>query len=233
VLVIFPGETYYPGDIVIYGGLYYVVTAEFTASSNEDALKEQLDRNTDPVSVVPRLVATSIVYDELMQQFSSKYSATPRMWVENGDILLSADPKKGNVVYTHNIGNWGEFYGNLSEASITMVINPQADINKVLRTLEFNSIVRDDLKQIDRDITITGFRIQTQNQDTGVIPFSSGRIKRRFDKWRVKIPRDTDSINQKARLRSTHFIVTLYFDNNVNKEFIMNRLLSYFDYQIF
>ena len=233
VLDIVSGETYYPGDIIIYEDSYYVVNEEFTASANPEILQGQINKYTDKVSINPTLKATSIVYDELMQQFSSKYSATPRMWIENGDILLSADPAEGNLLYTHNIGNWGEFYGNVEEASITLVINPQADINKILRTLEFNSIVRDDLKQIDRSVTITAFRVETQDQDTGKIPFSSGRIKRRFDKWRVKLPRDANSINQRARLRSTHFIVTLYFDNSDNKEFIMNRLISYFDYQIF
>lgn len=227
------GGVYAEGDIIIYGGLYYIVTAGFTASFDPKTLIAQIKRYTDPISINPKTEAVTIVYDELIQQFSSKYSATPKMWIENGDILLSADPNKGPVVYTHNIGNWGEFYGKVEEASITLVINPQADINKVLRTLEFNSIVRDNSKQVDRDITITAFRVETQDQDTGKIPYSSGRIKRRFDKWRVKLPRDINSTNQRARFRSTHFIVTLYFDNDVNKEFIMNRLISYFDYQIF
>lgn len=226
------GNTYYPEDIIFYQGSYYIVTHEFIASKNSKILAGQLDKYADPISINPILTGTTIVYDELMQQFSSKYSATPKMWIDNGDILLSADPAKGNTIYTHNIGNWGEFYGNIEEASITLVVNPNADINKILRTLEFNSIVRNDLKQIDRTKTITGFRIQTQVQDSGIIPFSSGRIKRRFDKWRVKLPRDINSASQQGRFRSTHFIVTLYFDNAVNKEFIMNRLISYYDPQI-
>jgi len=90
---------------------------------------------------------------------------------------------------------------------------------------------RDNNKLVDRTKTITAFRIQNEYQDTGKILYSSGRIKRRFDKWRVKIPRDIN--NNRARLRSSYFIVTLYFDNTENRELIMNRLISYFDYQIF
>ena len=59
------------------------------------------------------------------------------------------------------------------------------------------------------------------------------RFKRKFDKWRIRIPRDQNSISKQGRLRSTHFIVTLYFDNTKNRQLIMNRLMSYFDYQIF
>jgi hypothetical protein len=111
------------------------------------------------------------------------------------------------------------------------VINHQPDINKVLRFIEFNSIVRDRNKNIDREQTITSFRIHNEYQDTGIVPFSTGRIKRRFDKWRLKIPRDTN--NQRSRLRSTYFILTLYFDNSYNKELILNRIVSHFDLQIY
>jgi hypothetical protein len=164
------------------------------------------------------------------------YSATPQIWIDNGDILMTPGPinSGGDLnVYTHNIGNWGEFYGDIKEASITLVINPNADINKVLRTLEYNSIVRDNNKIVDRAATITAFRIQNQTQDTGIIPFSSGRIKRKFDKWRVKIPRDITTTSQKGRLRSSYFVITLYFDNTSNKELIMNKLMSYYDVQMF
>jgi hypothetical protein len=230
-LSLLTNTTYYIGDIVYLGIAYgYVqVTTQFTTGSNK--LTNIGIALANSVTYTPKNV--SIVYDEIAQKFSSMYSATPKIWIDNSDILLSPSPDANNVVYTHNIGNYGEFYGNVEEASITLVINPQADINKILRTLEFNSIVRDDAKVIDRDVTITAFRIKTQTQDTGKVLFSANRIKRKFDKWRVKIPRDINTTNQHGRLRSTHFIVTLYFDNTVNKQLIMNRLLSYFDYQIF
>jgi hypothetical protein len=175
----------------------------------------------------------TIVFDELTDQFSSKYSATPKIWLNNGDIILSPDPANSDIIYTQNIGNWGEFYGTVKECSITMVLNFQADINKILRTLEFNSIVRDNNKIIDRTKTITAFKITTEYQSTNKVPFSADRIMRKFDKWRIKIPRNQLSISKQDRLRSTHFVLTLYFDNLENKEIICNRLMSYYDIQIF
>jgi hypothetical protein len=173
----------------------------------------------------------TLVYDELMQEFSSFYSATPNIWIENGDILLSPNPFFRDTIFQHNKGNWGEFYGIVQESSIKMVLNEAADINKILRFIEFNSIVRDDSKTIDRTQTITGFRIETEYQDTGKITDLS-RIKRRFDKWRLKIPRNSLS-SKKDRLRSTHFILTLYFDNSYNKELILNRVSHFFDIQVY
>jgi hypothetical protein len=220
--------TYNPGDLVLVNGQYYLVHTKFETGSN-DAQNFILLEFYSKI-VIPN---ASLVYDELMQKFSSFYSATPTMWIENSDILLSPNPNNSEDIFTHNIGEWGVFYGNNTECHLTMVLNLQADINKILRTLEFNSIVRDNDKVIDRTKTITAFKITTEYQDTGKIPYSSDRIKRKFDKWRVKIPRDTLSNNQQARLRSTHFVLTLYFDNQDNKEIIVNRLMSYFDYQIF
>ena len=226
--------SYFPGDIVFVSGMYVQIINKITTGDDEDANIQLIIENSIAFDITT--LNKSLVFDELAGQFSSMYSATPQIWIDNGDILMTAGPVNNDKtigIYTHNIGNWGEFYGNIQEASITLVINPNADINKVLRTLEFNSIVRNDLKVIDRTRTITAFKIKTEVQDTGKILFSAGRIKRRFDKWRVKIPRDVNSINQRGRLRSSHFIVTLYFDNKINKEIIMNRLMSYYDVQVF
>jgi hypothetical protein len=230
--------TYLVGEIVLVyiTGVYYIVTNEFTTGEDPFTAIGQLVANSDKLSDLTSPYNSTIVYDELLSEFSSMYSATPQIWIDNGDILMTPGPinSGGDLnVYTHNIGNWGEFYGDIKEASITLVINPNADINKVLRTLEYNSIVRDNNKIVDRAATITAFRIQNQTQDTGIIPFSSGRIKRKFDKWRVKIPRDITTTSQKGRLRSSYFVITLYFDNTSNKELIMNKLMSYYDVQMF
>lgn len=227
--------TYTVGTIVYVTSseLYYVVTEEFTSSlDKEQAILDLLTHST-VASNKNNFVDDTIVFDELMNQFSTRYSATPKIWINNGDILLSPSPEKSTYLFTHNIGNWGEFYSIPQEASITMVLNFQADINKILRTLEFNSIVRTDSKVIDRSKTITAFKITTEYQSTNKVAFSADRIKRKFDKWRVKIPRNQLSTARQDRLRSTHFVVTLYFDNLENKEIICNRLMSYYDFQMF
>tara|TARA_R100001510_G_C7656232_1_gene216053 strand:+ start:260 stop:4633 length:4374 start_codon:yes stop_codon:yes gene_type:complete len=178
----------------------------------------------------------SLIFDELAGQFSTRFSCTPPIWINNGNTLLSSrvDAEDIQSMYTHNIGDWGNFYEIVKSCELTLVINPEADINKVLRFLEFNSIVRGDDKVIDRTKTITGFKISTETQISDNIykttPDSLTRIKRRFDKWRIKLPRDKDS---KGRFRSTHFLLTLYFDNTYNKELIMNRLISFYDLQTF
>lgn len=194
---------------------------------NDEVLFTFLGNDTDG-----KIVNTTLVYDELMQHFVSFYSAAPSIYIENGDILLSPDPTNPEAIYQHNTGDYGRIYGDIKEASVTLVLNDKADVNKILRTLEFNSIVRDNNKIIDREQTITAFQIKTEYQDTGKVLFSTGRIKRKWDKWRVKIPRDQNN-GGTDRLRSTRFVLTLYFDNTYNKELILNRIIHYYNIQIF
>ena len=235
VLIPNTNTTYYPGDIIVINAeinYYVVVQEEITTGGSKPAIIDEILAVSETLENLNKIQDTSIVFDEITTSFSCRLSQTPKIWIDNADTLLSPNLSETNSsVYIHNIGNYGEFYGNITECSLSLVINEQADINKILRTIEFNSIVRDNNKLVDRTTTITAFRIQNEYQDTGKILYSSGRIKRRFDKWRVKIPRDIN--NNRARLRSSYFIVTLYFDNTENKELIMNRLISYFDYQIF
>lgn len=224
---------YLTGTIVFIDSEYYVVLNTFTSTSPLAQAKIELLANSRMLDKSDKLFDTSIVYDELVQQFSSHYSQTPSIYIENGDILLSPNPLLPKNIYQHNKGNWGQFYGITKESSITLIINPESDFNKVLRTFEFNSVVRTDDKTIDRTQTITAFRIQTEYQDTAKIPFSVNRIKRKFDKWRVKIPRNQISTLKRDRLRESYFILTLYFDNTYNKEIIVNRLISHYDVQMF
>lgn len=234
ILILTPDTFYEFEDIVQSGNNFYQVTNPdgFMAGSTRPAALADLVENSERIPK-PTEKNQTLVFDELAQAFSARYSATPKAYLENGDILLSGDPRFPTNIYTHNIGEWGSFYGNAEECSITIVVNPKADINKILRTFEFNSIVRDNNKVVDRTKTITAFQITTQYQDTGKVAFDENRIKRKFDKWRVKIPRNTLSATQHDRLRSTYFVLTLYFDNQENKELIMNRIISSVDYQMF
>jgi hypothetical protein len=231
---------YLIGDIVLTELLppvYRVLTANVdTTGLTLPQAQTLIEDNSNLLAKDFRINNTSIVYDELLQSFSTRLSQTPSIWINNHDILLSPHSQiAGNedIVYTHNIGNYGEFYGNIEECELTLVINPKVDFNKILRFLEYNSIVRDSNKVINRTETITAFRIQTEYQDSGKVAYSATRFKRRFDKWRLKLPRDINSADQKGRFRSTYFIVTLYFDNQENKQLIMNHLLSYYDIQVY
>ena len=178
------------------------------------------------------VISRTLVYDENVQQFSSFYTATPSIYISNRDVLISPSPGTSNM-FLHNEGNYGNFYNVVTEAYVKLIVNDNADIQKVLRFMEFNSIVRNSNKVQTRTETITAFQIETETQSTGKVAFSADRFKHKFNKWRLKIPRDQSSTSKQGRLRGTYFIVTLYFDNSTNKELILNKLLSHYDIQMF
>jgi hypothetical protein len=175
----------------------------------------------------------TLVYDELMQQFSSFYSAKPPIYIENKNALISPNPLSQGEAYLHNHGDYGSTYGVVKECYVTFVVNDKSDYNKVIRFIEYNSIVRTNTGVIDRALTITAFKIDTENQSTNKVLFSADRFKHKFNKWRLKIPRDQNSTSKQGRLRNTYFIVTLYFDNTSNKELILNHVLTHYDGQTF
>jgi hypothetical protein len=74
-------ETLYTvGQIVCTGPTTcYLVTEEFTSGETLEEARLDLATNSDPVSEA-EFKNLSIVYDELMQQFSSRYSVTPKVW---------------------------------------------------------------------------------------------------------------------------------------------------------
>ena len=235
---------YYPGEYVEYTvaliTYYYLVTTSFKTDPGDTFLEMQAElqlnglyiQDEDTIRDLSENKAT-LVFDELAKQFSSFYSAVPPIYLENGNILMSSNPSDLGVVFTHNKGNYGEFYSTVTESYIKLIINPDADINKVLRFIEFASTVREEDKTISRTETITAFRVQTEYQDTTKTAFSANTVKRRFDKWRIKLPRDQKSASRRGRLRSTHFILTLYYDNTYNKELILNRVMSHYDIQVY
>ena len=158
-----------------------------------------------------------------------------------------------------------EYFGeDAVELVLSFVVNSNSDINKILRFVEFNSTVSpvkekgnfydrilEPYENTLRDETITGIRIYNENQDTGKIDLSDTRefkgqtvskyLKRKFDKWRIKVPRDNQRTDLRAnhnnqlkgKMRSTYFVVELYYQNNNNKEFKLDGVITHYDFQMF
>lgn len=212
----------------------------------------------------------TLAFNEMNAAFNSFYKYKPNIYINNNGTIFSPNPDDSSKIYRHGCGDHGVYYDNDPvESMISIVVNDRADYNKVLRFIEFNSQVdmlqdkgtfygqdfsgvRDTIiKSSLRDETISSVRVYNDTQDTGKVDLSQTRefrgqtvnkyIQRRFDKWRLKIPRNTQLTDtrpghsnvNKDRMRSTYFVVEFYFQNNNDKTFKMDRVLSYFDFQMF
>lgn len=236
--------------IVVNGQLYTAVQgAEFTNELSQTFLELAQDSTITPLQPLPMPVtrftnsisnllrATSIggftaVFSEPLTVFSSFYDQVPTHYAIGNKKVLSPDPANFDKLHLLDSGDYGKFFSmDPKDSSITITVNGQPLINKILRFIEYNSIVKDN-DDLIQELGLSSIRIFNDYQDSGIVQLDA-RQKRRFRKWRVKLPRDQKSNNQLGRFRGTYFNVTFYFDNSVNLSLMLERLVSHFDIQMY
>lgn len=236
--------------IIVNGQLYTAVQgAEFTNELSETFLELAQDSVITPLQPLPRPVTRftnsisnlyrarnidgfTAVFSEPLTVFSSFYDQVPVHYAIGNRKVLSPDPQESNQLHLLDSGDYGRFFSmDPKDSSITVTVNGQPLINKILRFIEYNSIVKDN-DDLIQELGLTSIRIFNDYQDSGIIQLDA-RQKRRFRKWRVKLPRDQKSNNQLGRFRGTYFNVTFYFDNSVNLSLMLERLVSHFDIQMY
>ena len=132
--------------------------------------------------------------------------------------------------YVHHFGNHGVYYTRdfvtpiPVTSSVTIIINPQADVSKFFDICELYSQVYDAAGNEIQDETISSVRFYNDYQDTGTITLTNNvNLRKRFRKWRWNIFRDG-----KARLKNPYLFVTLNFENNNNKRLVLHHLITSF-----
>ena len=238
-------------EIVIVNGQLYtaVQNVQFYNELSETFLELAQDSTITPLQPLPTPVirftnsisslyrATDIdgftaVFSEPLIVFSSFYDQLPVHYAIGSRKVLSPDPQSQNKLHLLDSGDYGKFFGmDPKDSSITITVNKQPLINKILRFVEYNSIVKDN-EAIIQELGLSAIRVYNDYQDSGIVQLDP-RQKRRFRKWRVKLPRDQKSNNQLGRFRGTYFNVTFYFDNSVNLSLMLERIVSHFDIQMY
>lgn len=167
----------------------------------------------------------TVGYNEALDGFESFYSYTPDMYLNTGRRMFSKDSSGSNQGYIHDEGIYGEFYGNISNTEITLMISPQADLPKIFSNIEYNSEVS--LSGIQQPLeTFNQLEVFNDYQSTGVIPLIvPTNIKRRMRHWRHAIGRDSLSSNQRARIRDYSIFLKLVYNNNNNKRLVLHDMI--------
>jgi len=167
----------------------------------------------------------TISYNEMLDAFESFYTYTPSLYLQYGRRLLSVNPGTKSEAYTHNIGDFGVFYNNTpSTCIIKTILGDNGNVTKTIDNLEYLSEVYNSSKLDIYNETINRLRIRNEYQDTGLITLTNNiNIKRRMRHWRTYIPRD--SSDGKSRIRNPWAELTLEYDNNANKRFVLHDLI--------
>lgn len=174
----------------------------------------------------------TLVYSEPLAVFTSFYTFLPSIYINHNRNLFTVpqygiDDEQSDNIYIHNIGPYGNFYDNGAEdTSITITVNSVPLLNKILRFVEYNCTVKNDIGIVQQSQGLTRIRVQNDYQDSGVVPINQIH---RFRKFRVKTPRDEND----GRFRATYFNISLFFDNSVNLSLTLQRIMSFFDIQTY
>lgn len=189
---------------------------------SDSIITSEVDANPRPDA----RISYTIVYNELTQAFTSFYSHYPRHYFTNSRRVFSQDPK-GTDLYVHDEGNKGQFYGEMFDTDVELMISPPGNHTKVFNNFEFNSQVYDNIGANLTDVTIDKARFFNEYQDSQTILFEPNvNIKRRMRTWRLQIPRDSDT--RRSRIRNPYMNTKVTFTNTANRRIVLHDTTTHY-----
>lgn len=124
----------------------YTFKNQFTETANSQDEGGPLSSNTINE-------AYTLVYSDLVQAFSSFYSATPYIYINNHNRLYSSNSytsTEASKIHLHNVGQYGSFYGIIYPSSLKLNINPMGLNTKVYDNLSWISeSIADNINALD------------------------------------------------------------------------------------
>lgn len=167
----------------------------------------------------------TIVYSDIIDYFSSYYSNTPYIYINNHNKLYTpSDYNSFNAgkLFMSNIGNYGSFYNIVYPSTIKANINPNPIYTKIFDNLSWISdSIRDNTEYIDEDLdtlgnpdsvsylndTFTRIRLYNEFQNTDWVTLDqtpiTGNLRKSEQGYNIQLPRnkvnfDTNPINTKS-----------------------------------
>lgn len=117
---------------------------------NSKSYVVSLQRRT-PVGVEP--VYSTLAFDEKPNGWVSFYTYKPDLAFSIKNNFYTT---KGNSIWKHNAGNFDTFYGTLTPANVTLILNPNASMSKNFNTVGYEgtngwemSSMRSDAQEFD------------------------------------------------------------------------------------
>lgn len=176
-------------------------------------------------------ISKTLAFNENATTFTSFYSPTPTVYLNDRDNVFSPAPPAGQLdssgpqskIYIHNKGDRGKFYDNPEEDSyVEVVVSAEAANSKVFTNLEWASEVYDSSGNNTYDQTVDSITISNAYQ---TLP-SLTTYQRRFRTWRATIPRE---LTTRARLRGHYMKMRYTFNNSNNRKFVLSGITTIYD----
>lgn len=165
----------------------------------------------------------TIRYNEKNNAFHSFEPYTPSRYINKGDVLLTTHPDD-NKLYEHYSGDYNIFYDKYHPSYITILINPNANLDCVFNNFSYKSECYID--DIDKpNDTLTHYQAWNEYQNTGRVQLVLGRdknLRRKFRDWSAIIGRNEGT---RDRMRNPWLFLKLELDRNDNSKFILHDVI--------
>lgn len=184
----------------------------------------------------------TFAYNEQLDVITSFYSFYPSLYINDSKHIFTPNPQVTQDLYTHNIGDYCNFYGNIYESKLRFYVNENYNQAKIFNNFEWETEVYDTTTSVYDipvpDETWTYLRAYTNNQISDYHNFNLVNQKptRKNRTWRYIVPRndfrpvvDNDIFNVsnlqplnlfRDKMKDKVLTVELRYDNSTNHKII-------------
>lgn len=191
----------------------------------------------------------TLVYSDATNSFTSFYDACPYIYISNRSRIYSPEAYylvgNENKLYLHNVGNYGEFYGDVYPSSVKISVNPNPMSTKVFDNLswvsesysedgkydEINDFNFEDTRIIKVDDTIARVRCYNDYQNTDWVNMDqtaiTGNLRNNEEGYTIQVPRnkinwDTTTPNNNSIFDSTILTKTSFGERMRDKTLVVD-----------
>lgn len=165
----------------------------------------------------------TLSYNEGSQTFVSFYDYFPSRYISKGNNFITTNPDN-NKLYKQYEGEYNNFYGVTYPSNITLLVNPEPNVDTVMDNIMYKSEVY--LNNLDQpDKTLTHVRVWNEYQDSLLRQLELGRnknLRRKFRDWNAILPRQQGS---RERIRNPWNFLLLQFNNDENLKLILHNIV--------
>jgi hypothetical protein len=162
----------------------------------------------------------TISYNEKSNSFVSFYDYKPSMYINRSDAFITTNPLNNKLYLQYN-GDYNKFYDVVYPSNVTLLVNPEADLDTVLNNIMYKSeIYLNDIDQPDK--TLTEVQLYNEYQNSGLVFLEVGRnknLRRKFRDWEATLPRNGGT---RQRIRNPWIFLKLQLTNNNNYKMILH-----------
>lgn len=177
-----------------------------------------------------------LAFSKELGRFSSFYSYNRSPYlvtIKGQEYWIDTTRNRENSSYKlwgHNQGEYNKYFGEYHPHYITIISNPDGQLDKIFNTVEFRADTWNDGTLLEETFDTLSTWNEYQKGES-VLSFSHGapsNLKKKFRIWRANIPRD--SINNRDRMRNPWLYIKLSKEEeNTYKTVLHDIVVHYFD----